>query len=121
MMKIIKSFFEKYKKILFLILITFVLFIADIFLMLLAIINNQEAINEFIVTQKITNGILPFTIISFIGIGLGIILCILAVILAIKIIIPDKKTFSSLVMQDEVNFLLNIPSKIKKEVLRNGK
>lgn len=121
MKKIIINFFDKHKKILFLMLITFVLFIADIFLMLLTIVNNQEAITNFIETQKITNEILPFTILSFIGIGLGIILCILTIIFAIKTIISDKKTLSTLIMKDEINFLLELPKKIKKEVLKNGK
>lgn len=121
MKKTIIIFFKRQKKILFLMGVTFILFMLNIFSLFLVFINRPEAVNEFIRTSEITREILPITILSFIGMGLGIILLILVMLFVIKTIIPDMKAVADLMMKDEAKFLFDLPGRIKKEVLKNGK
>ena len=118
---LIKSFYERQKKILFSILITLILFIINIFFMFLVIVTRPEAINNFIQKPEITNEILPFTILTFVGAGLGVIFLLLVMIFVIRLIIPDVNSVSNLMMKDQAKFLIDLPSNIKKEVFRNGK
>ena len=53
--------------------------------------------------------------------GLGIVFLILVAILVLKIMIPNKKTLDNIMMKDELDFLINIPKEIGKEVKKNGK
>lgn len=118
---LIKSFYERQKKILLSMAITVVLFIINIFLMFLVIVTRPEAINNFIQKPEITNEILPFTILSFIGASLGVIFLLILMIFIIKLIIPDVNSVSNLMMKDQAKFLIDLPSNIKKEVFKNGK
>ena len=53
--------------------------------------------------------------------GFGILLTASVVIVVVKMIFPNTKAFSSLLMKDEADLLLDLPRRIRKEVLNNGK
>lgn len=117
----IKNFYKKYTKILWLMGITIFLLLVVFLLMVLFMLSRQEALIEFAKTSAITKEIIPFSILSFIGMGLGGFLIILVGIMTIKMIFPDTKAFTSLMMKDEAGFLLDLPNRIRKEVFKNGK
>lgn len=121
MKKYIQKFYNKNKKLLWLIGITISLLLIVFLLMGLFIVTRPETIIEFAANSEITQSILPFSILSFIGMVLGVVLTVLLSIMFIKMIIPDSKAFSSMLLKDEANFLLDLPKRIKKEVIDNGK
>lgn len=121
MKKAIKRFYERQKKILFLMIITLVSFLINILALFLVMVNRPEAVTNFIETSEITSEILPFSILSFSAMGLGIVLLVLIMVFVVKMIIPDTKALSGLIMKDEAEFLLDLPNRIRKEVFKNGK
>ncbi|MGO3169354.1 hypothetical protein [Senegalia sp. (in: firmicutes)] len=121
MKKIFKNFYKKNKKIIWLLGISTISFFLILSLMALFIRSKPEAILDFLQTSEIKREILPFTILSFMGMCLGLVFIILIIIAVIKMIFPNTKAFSSLFMKDEADFLLSLPKKIKKGVIDNGK
>lgn len=121
MKKRLKNFIKERKKLLLSLIIILCLFILNIFILFLVIASKQEAVNEFLTTSKLTSEIIPISILSFAGMGLGIVFLILVAILVLKIMIPNKKTLDNIMMKDELDFLINIPKEIGKEVKKNGK
>lgn len=120
MKNIIKEFYEKYKNLIWLIGVSIIGLLIIVSLMGLFIINKPEAVIGFIETSSITKEILPFTLLSILGMIFGIITIALVVIMTIKMILPNTKAFNSLLMKDEANFLLDLPKRIRKEVFKNG-
>lgn len=98
-----------------------VLFAIVFLLMILFMINSPETLTQFSNTSTITKEIIPFTILSFIAMGLGGLFIVLLSLMVVKMIIPDFKVFSSIMMKKELKFILDLPSKIGEEVLKNGK
>lgn len=121
MKKIIRKFYKVFKKIIWLMIISIIGLLLSIFLMGLFMVNRPEAILEFLETSKITKEVIPFSILSFLAMGFGILLTASVVIVVIKMIFPNTKAFSSLLMKDEADLLLDLPRRIRKEVLNNGK
>lgn len=119
--KIFKNFYQKYKKIIWLLGISTISFFLILSSMALFIRSKPEVVLNFLQTSEITKEILPFTILSFMGMILGLVFIVLIIIIVIKMIFPNTKAFSSLFMKDEADFLLSLPKKIKKEVIDNGK
>lgn len=121
MKKLFSKFYKVYKKIIWLMIISIIGLFLSVFLMGLFMANRPEAILEFLETSNITPEVMPFSILSLIAMGFGILLTASVVIMVIKMIFPNTKAFSSLLMKDEADFLLDLPRRIRKEVLRNGK
>lgn len=121
MKNIIRKFYKKHKTLLWLIGVTIILLLLVFGSLVLFMLNRPEAIVEFAKTSAITKEVLPFSILSIVGMGLGVILTILITIMVIKMFLPNSKSFSSIMLKDEAKFLLDLPSRIGKEVLKNGK
>ena len=121
MKKYIRKFYQTFKKIIWLMIISIIGLLFSVIFMSLFMINRPEAILGFLESSKVTQEVIPFTILSFIAMGFCILLTISIIIMVIKIIFPSTKAFSSLLMKDETDFLLDLPRRIRKEVLKNGK
>lgn len=121
MKKYFKTFYRKNKITLWLIASSIIGIILTILFMGIFIVNKPEAIITFLEKETITQEILPFSTLSFIGILLGLILIFSVLFLIVKSIFPSKKTLSNIIMKDEVEFLIDLPSRIGKEVFKNGK
>lgn len=121
MKEILVNYFKRQKKILTSMGIVVLLFFIDITILLNLIISRQDAINSFLQKSEISSEIVPITLFSFIGMGLGIVFLWLLFIFFVKTFFPNRKSVDNLMMKDEIGFLLKIPSEIGKEIRKNGK
>lgn len=119
MKNILLNFYKKNRKILKIIQVNIVLLFITVFLMYYFIVNNTLVVVEFLETSTLTKSIVPFSILSLMAIVLFFLLVVLVTFIIIKALLP--KDLSSLIMKDEASFLLSLPSRVKKEVLKNGK
>lgn len=116
MKKILKNYFKRLKKVFAILAITIILFIVNIAFMFAYVFNNQDIINNFVQSKSFSSGLFPFTIMSLLSKILGIFIIILMAIIIIKTVFPDTKAFSSLMMKDQMDFLISIPDKLKKGI-----
>lgn len=116
----LKRFYLKNKITLGLIAFSIIALLLTIFLLSVFIISKPEAIVSFVETSTVTQEIMPFSILSIIAIILGIFLSILIAFLFIKTIFPSKKTIETIMMKDEVDFLIDLPNQLRKEVFKDG-
>lgn len=121
MKKTFKSFYQKNRITLGLIAFSIISLLITILLLGVFIASKPEAIINFVETSNITQEILPFSLLSMVAILLGLFLMGLVVFLLVKNVFPSKETISKVVMKDEIDFLIDLPSRIGREVFKNGK
>lgn len=114
------NYFKKQKPMFILlgvnILSFFLLFIG----LLLVTVSKQEEVNQYLLTAKLTGGVISIFVLGGILVLLFLVFLFLISVLFIKLLIPNRKIFSSLMMKDEIDFLLRLPNELKEEVDKNG-
>lgn len=109
----IVSYFQKTKKIIIALITSISLLALTYLVMFVFFINKQEVILAFSQSKKITKEILPFTLMTLFSKFLFITIVGLVILLIIKALFPNTKAFSSLMMKDEAEFLLSLPSRFR--------
>lgn len=114
-----KKWVKRNKRLLISFAIVLLVFLIDVIGILVFIYRNQEIMNAYFETKKLTGSMTPLVIMSLLYGLLMAIGIFQFVLLLIRIIFPSKKTFSDLTMKEERGFIKNMFGEIKKDVIRD--
>lgn len=114
-----KNWFKRNKKILKWLGILFVLFFLVSWVVFVLMFNNYNEVQHFLQTKELSDSIIPLSLIAILWFIIFITFFTLFFVLVIKIFFPNSLAFSSIVMKKEMQFIKDMPSKIRKEVIKD--
>jgi|AKZA01.1.fsa_nt_gi hypothetical protein len=115
----IKRFFKKNKRILIIMSVTMILLLIVFYALFAMFIMQREQVATFLYTKEMSSELYPVTILSMLFFLLATIFFSFFTIFCIKIFFPNLRSFRSLFLPNDRQFLRDLPQQIRKEVFRN--